>query len=81
MTYAGKLYGRLDGEFGDTGLHTDDVDELTADVKRLEVENQRLKGLFRLACEVLARNDIELDAYGHKMMIERHYDDTQKGAQ
>jgi len=43
MTYAGKLYGRLDGEFGDTGLHTDDVDELTADVKRLEVENQRLR--------------------------------------
>ena len=46
----------------------------------LKAENQRLRSLFRLACEVLARNDIELDAYGHKMMIERHYDDTQTEA-
>ena len=81
MTYTGKLYTRIVGAFFETGLHTSDVAELTADVKRLEVENQRLKGLFRLACEVLARDDIELDAYGHKMMLERHYDDTQTEAQ
>jgi hypothetical protein len=34
-------------------------------------ENERLRDCFRIACEVLARDDIELDAYGHKMMIER----------
>jgi hypothetical protein len=79
--YAGKLYARLGGAFVDTGWHTDDVDKLTADVKRLEAENQRLKCLFRFACEVLARNDCELDAYGHKIMIERLYDDTQAEAQ
>jgi cell shape-determining protein MreC len=104
--YAGKLYRRLDGEYVYTGWHTDDVDKLTADVKRLETENrrihneyievshdaaasmesmqaenQRLKCLFRFACEVLAHNDFELDADGHKLMIERLYDDTQAEAQ
>jgi hypothetical protein len=108
--YAGKLYGRLDGEYVYTGWHTDDVDKLTADAKRLDTENrrihneyievshdaaarhlaeteslqaenQRLKCLFRFACEVLAHNDFELDADGHKIMIERLYDDTQAEAQ
>jgi hypothetical protein len=110
MNYTGKLYARLGGAFVDTGWHTDDVDKLTADVKRLEAENrrihneyievshdaaarhlteteslqaenQRLKCLFRFACEVLARDDFELDADGHKIMIERLYDDTQTEAQ
>jgi hypothetical protein len=57
--------------------------ELIAENKRLrlQAENQRLKCLFRFACEVLAHNDFELDAYGHKIMIERLYDDTQTEAQ
>jgi hypothetical protein len=43
MTYTGKLYGRLGGAFIETGLHTSDVAELTAAVRRLEAENKALR--------------------------------------
>jgi hypothetical protein len=42
-------------------------------------ENERLRDCFRIACEVLARDDIELDAYGHKIMIERMREETKGG--
>ena len=51
MTYTGKLYTRIGGAFVETGLHTSDVVELTATIKRLEAENQRLRdalaGLYK----------------------------------
>jgi hypothetical protein len=63
-----KLYSRNGGAFIDTGYHLSDIQELRDD-------NIRLKALFRIACEVLARDDIELDADGHRLMIERCYED------
>ena len=74
MTYTGKLYGRLGGVFVDTGLHTSDVDELTAAVKRLEA-------LYEIAVGNIAFNSDELDESGVRAMIERHYEDIQKEAQ
>ena len=54
MTYTGKLYGRLGGAFVETGLHTSDVAELTAAVKRLEAKNAR----FRDALKPFAHDDL-----------------------
>ena len=55
--------------------------DLITQIDALQADNQRLKGLFRIACEVLARDDIELDADGHRHMIERCYEDMKERAQ
>jgi hypothetical protein len=54
MTCTGRLYILIAGRgFQETALHTSDISELTAAVKRLESENAR----FREALEKIAHCD------------------------